>query len=107
VKSNSEQERAGDQRPLAFSLIRPYAKAAIQRRENLTRSARRTAHFKLEDAKSPADRGFRGAQRKSKLLERGADQARVGAPKKESAPGGKADLDSNRPDALARIGAIA
>src|SRR5271155_6016715 len=48
---HSEQERAGINDPSHFAYP-TYAKAAIQRRENLTRSA--DGHrFSLEDAKKP------------------------------------------------------
>ena len=56
----TEQERAGINDPSHFAYP-TYAKAAIQRRENLTRSADEL-RIQLEDAKSLLERSLRGAQ---------------------------------------------
>ena len=55
-----EQDRAGIDDPAHFAYP-TYAKAAIQRRENLTRSADEL-QVQLEDAKDALGGGLRGAQ---------------------------------------------
>src|SRR6201991_2866061 len=83
----TEQERAGINDPTHFAYP-TYAKAAIQRRENLTRSADEL-RIQLEDAKSLLSEAFEELK-KVELLDEG-DQAPDRA--QESA-GEKADLDS-------------
>ena len=56
----TEQERAGISDPSHFAYP-TYAKAAIQRRENLQRSADEL-RAQLEDAEEPPGRGFRGTE---------------------------------------------
>ena len=68
----TEQERAGINDPSHFAYP-TYAKAAIQRRENLTRSADEL-RIQLEDAKSLLERSLRGTQEG-----RTAGRARPGA----------------------------
>ena len=68
----TEQERAGINDPSHFAYP-TYAKAAIQRRENLTRSADEL-RIQLEDAKSAAGRSLRGTEEG-----RAARRARPGA----------------------------
>ncbi|MEH2611111.1 flagellar export protein FliJ [Bradyrhizobium sp. AZCC 1693] len=77
----TEQERAGINDPSHFAYP-TYAKAAIQRRENLTRSADEL-RIQLEDAKSLLSEAFEELKKVELLDER--DQARERA--EESAPG--------------------
>ena len=88
----TEQERAGINDPSHFAYP-TYAKAAIQRRENLTRSADEL-RIQLEDAKSLLGEAFEELKKVELLDER--DQARERA---EESAREQADLDSHRPDA--------
>ena len=83
----SEQERAGINDPSHFAYP-TYAKAAIQRRENLTRSADEL-RIQLEDAKSLLAEAFEELKKVELLDER--DQARERA---EESAREQADLDS-------------
>jgi flagellar FliJ protein len=83
----SEQERAGIDDPSHFAYP-TYAKAAIQRRENLTRSADEL-RIQLEDAKSLLGEAFEELKKVELLDER--DQARERA---EESAREQADLDS-------------
>jgi flagellar protein FliJ len=96
---HSEQERAGINDPAHFAYP-TYAKAAIQRRENLTRSADEL-RIQLEDAKSLLSEAFEELKKVELLDER--DQARERA---EESARDQADLDSIGL-MRARIGAIA
>src|SRR4030088_2589716 len=96
---HSEQERAGINDPAHFAYP-TYAKAAIQRRENLTRSADEL-RIQLEDAKSLLGEAFEELKKVELLDER--DQARERA---EESAREQADLDSIGP-MPSRIGAIA
>lgn len=82
-----EQERAGIDDPAHFAYP-TYAKAAIQRRENLTRSAEEL-RVQLEDAKMGLAEAFEDLKKVELLDER--DQARERA---EDAAREQADLDS-------------
>jgi flagellar FliJ protein len=84
---HSEQERAGINDPTHFAYP-TYAKAAIQRRENLTRSADEL-RIQLEDAKSLLGEAFEELKKVELLDER--DQARERA---EENAREQADLDS-------------
>src|SRR6202022_826433 len=84
---HSEQERAGINDPSHFAYP-TYAKAAIQRRENLTRSADEL-RIQLEDAKSLLTEAFEELKKGELLDER--DQARERA---EENAREQADLDS-------------
>ncbi len=95
----SEQERAGINDPSHFAYP-TYAKAAIQRRENLTRSADEL-RIQLEDAKSLLGEAFEELKKVELLDER--DQARERA---EESAREQADLDSIGL-MRARLGAIA
>src|ERR1700676_1922103 len=95
----SEQERAGINAPSHFAYP-TYAKAAIQRRENLTRSADEL-RIQLEDAKSLLGEAF--DELKKVKLAGGRAHARGGAGENARK---KADLDSIGL-MRARIGAIA
>src|ERR1700709_1705030 len=95
----SEQERAGINDPAHFAYP-TYAKAAIQRRENLTRSADEL-RIQLEDAKSLLSEAFEELKKVALLDER--DQARERA---EESAREQADMDSIGL-MRARIGAIA
>jgi flagellar FliJ protein len=95
----SEQERAGINDPTHFAYP-TYAKAAIQRRENLTRSADEL-RIQLEDAKSLLSEAFEELKKVELLDER--DQARERA---EENAREQADLDSIGL-MRARIGAVA
>src|SRR5260221_5451839 len=86
---HSEQERAGINDPSHFAYP-TYAKAAIQRRENLTRSADEL-RIQLEDAKTLLGEAFEELKKVELLDER--DQARERA--EENRPG-QAELDSIR-----------
>ena len=83
----TEQERAGINDPTHFAYP-TYAKAAIQRRENLTRSADEL-RIQLEDAKSLLGEAFEELKKVELLDER--DQARERA---EESAREQADLDS-------------
>ena len=83
----TEQERAGINDPAHFAYP-TYAKAAIQRRENLTRSADEL-RIQLEDAKSLLGEAFEELKKVELLDER--DQARERA---EESAREQADLDS-------------
>ena len=83
----TEQERAGINDPSHFAYP-TYAKAAIQRRENLTRSADEL-RIQLEDAKSLLAEAFEELKKVELLDER--DQARERA---EESAREQADLDS-------------
>jgi flagellar protein FliJ len=96
---HSEQERAGINDPSHFAYP-TYAKAAIQRRENLTRSADEL-RIQLEDAKSLLTEAFEELKKVELLDER--DQARERA---EESAREQADLDSIGL-MRSRIGAIA
>ena len=95
----AEQDRAGIHDPGHFAYP-TYAKAAIQRRENLTRSADEL-RIQLEDAKSLLGEAFDELKKVELLDER--DQARERA---EESAREQADLDSIGL-MRARIGAIA
>src|SRR3981189_558231 len=95
----TEQERAGINDPSHFAYP-TYAKAAIQRRENLTRSADEL-RIQLEDAKSLLSEAFEELKKVELLDER--DQARERA---EANAREQADMDSIGL-MRARIGAIA
>ena len=82
-----EQDRAGIHDPAHFAYP-TYAKAAIQRRENLTRSADEL-RIQLEDAKSLLTEAFEELKKVELLDER--DQARERA---EESAREQADLDS-------------
>ena len=88
----TEQERAGINDPSHFAYP-TYAKAAIQRRENLTRSADEL-RIQLEDAKSLLSEAFEELKKVELLDER--DQARERA---EESAREQADMDFDRPDA--------
>jgi flagellar export protein FliJ len=94
-----EQDRAGIHDPAHFAYP-TYAKAAIQRRENLTRSADEL-RIQLEDAKSLLGEAFEELKKVELLDER--DQARERA---EENAREQADLDSIGL-MRARLGAIA
>jgi flagellar protein FliJ len=83
----TEQDRAGINDPAHFAYP-TYAKAAIQRRENLTRSADEL-RIQLEDAKSLLSEAFEELKKVELLDER--DQARGRA---EESAREQADLDS-------------
>ena len=83
----TEQDRAGINDPSHFAYP-TYAKAAIQRRENLTRSADEL-RAQLEDAKSALSEAFEELKKVELLDER--DQARE---KAEESAREQADLDS-------------
>src|SRR6195952_2918431 len=83
----SEQERAGINDPSHFAYP-TYAKAAIQRRENLTRSADEL-RIQLEDAKALLGEAFEELKKVELLDER--DQARERA---EESAREQADMDS-------------
>ena len=83
----TEQERAGINDPSHFAYP-TYAKAAIQRRENLTRSADEL-RIQLEDAKSLLSEAFEELKKVELLDER--DQARERA---EESAREQADMDS-------------
>ena len=83
----TEQERAGINDPTHFAYP-TYAKAAIQRRENLTRSADEL-RIQLEDAKSLLSEAFEELKKVELLDER--DQARERA---EESAREQADMDS-------------
>ena len=83
----TEQERAGINDPAHFAYP-TYAKAAIQRRENLTRSADEL-RIQLEEAKSQLREAFEELKKVELLDER--DQARERA---EESAREQADLDS-------------
>ena len=83
----AEQERAGINDPSHFAYP-TYAKAAIQRRENLTRSADEL-RIQLEDAKSLLAEAYEELKKVELLDER--DQARERA---EESAREQADLDS-------------
>jgi len=83
----TEQERAGINDPTHFAYP-TYAKAAIQRRENLTRSADEL-RIQLGDAKSALSEAFEELKKVELLDER--DQARE---KAEENAREQADLDS-------------
>ena len=89
-----EQERAGINDPSHFAYP-TYAKAAIQRRENLTRSADEL-RIQLEDAKALLAEAFEELKKVELLDER--DQARERA---EENAREQADMDSHRVDARA------
>ena len=93
----TEQERAGINDPSHFAYP-TYAKAAIQRRENLTRSADEL-RIQLEDARSLLAEAFEELKKVELLDER--DQARERA---EENAREQADLDFDRTDALAHRG---
>ena len=95
----TEQERAGINDPTHFAYP-TYAKAAIQRRENLTRSADEL-RIQLEDAKACLAEAFEELKKVELLDER--DQARERA---EESAREQADLDSIGL-MRARLGAIA
>jgi flagellar protein FliJ len=95
----SEQERAGINDPAHFAYP-TYAKAAIQRRGNLTRSAEEL-RVQLEDAKAQLAEAFEELKKVELLDER--DQARERA---EESAREQADLDSIGL-MRARLGAIA
>ena len=95
----TEQERAGIHDPAHFAYP-TYAKAAIQRRENLTRSADEL-RIQLEDAKSLLAEAYEELKKVELLDER--DQARERA---EESAREQADLDSIGL-MRARIGAVA
>jgi flagellar export protein FliJ len=94
-----EQDRAGINDPSHFAYP-TYAKAAIQRRENLVRSADEL-RVQLEDAKAVLGEAFEELKKVELLDER--DQARVRA---EESAREQADLDSIGL-MRARIGAMA
>src|SRR6201989_2245860 len=96
---NTEQERAGINDPAHFAYP-TYAKAAIQRRENLTRSADEL-RIQLEDAKSLLGEAFEELKKVELLDER--DQARERA---EENAREQADMDSIGL-MRSRIGAVA
>jgi flagellar export protein FliJ len=83
----SEQERAGINDPTHFAYP-TYAKAAIQRRENLTRSAEEL-RVQLDDARAHLNEAFDELKKVELLDER--DQARERA---EESAREQADLDS-------------
>ncbi|PYE99925.1 flagellar export protein FliJ [Rhodopseudomonas faecalis] len=83
----AEQERAGINDPTHFAYP-TYAKAAIQRRENLTRSADEL-RVQLEDARAHLNEAFDELKKVELLDER--DQARERA---EESAREQADLDS-------------
>ena len=83
----AEQDRAGIHDPAHFAYP-TYAKAAIQRRENLTRSADEL-RIQLEDAKSLLSEAFEELKKVELLDER--DQARERA---EESAREQADMDS-------------
>jgi len=83
----TEQDRAGIHDPSHFAYP-TYAKAAIQRRENLTRSADEL-RIQLEDAKSLLGEAFEELKKVELLDER--DQARERA---EESAREQADMDS-------------
>src|SRR5216117_1423615 len=83
----AEQERAGIHDPTHFAYP-TYAKAAIQRRENLKRSADEL-RIQLEDAKSLLTKAFEELKKVELLDER--DQARERA---EESAREQADMDS-------------
>ena len=83
----TEQDRAGINDPSHFAYP-TYAKAAIQRRENLTRSADEL-RIQLEDAKSLLSEAFEELKKVELLDER--DQARERA---EESAREQADMDS-------------
>ena len=95
----TEQDRAGIHDPAHFAYP-TYAKAAIQRRENLQRSAEELK-IQLEDAKSHLAEAFEELKKVELLDER--DQARERA---EESAREQADMDSIGL-MRARIGAIA
>ena len=95
----TEQDRAGIHDPAHFAYP-TYAKAAIQRRENLTRSADEL-RIQLEDAKSLLSEAFEELKKVELLDER--DQARERA---EENAREQADMDSIGL-MRARLGAIA
>src|SRR5260370_10610528 len=95
----TEQDRAGINDPTHFAYP-TYAKAAIQRRENLTRSADEL-RIQLEDAKSLLSEAFEELKKVELLDER--DQARERA---EENAREQADMDSIGL-MRARLGAIA
>ena len=95
----TEQQRAGINDPTHFAYP-TYAKAAIQRRENLTRSADEL-RIQLEDAKSSLGEAFEELKKVELLDER--DQARERA---EENAREQADLNSIGL-MRARIGAVA
>ena len=95
----AEQERAGIHDPAHFAYP-TYAKAAIQRRENLTRSADEL-RIQLEDAKALLGEAFEELKKVELLDER--DQARERA---EENAREQADMDSIGL-MRARLGAIA
>ena len=88
----AEQDRAGINDPSHFAYP-TYAKAAIQRRENLTRSADEL-RIQLEDAKSLPGRGLRGTQEG-----RTAGRARSGARARRGKRPGAGRPRQHRPDA--------
>ena len=96
---STEQDRAGIHDPLHFAYP-TYAKAAIQRRENLTRSADEL-RGQLEDAKALLSEAFEELKKVELLDER--DQARA---REEENAREQADLDSIGL-MRARIGAVA
>jgi flagellar FliJ protein len=83
----TEQDRAGIQDPTHFAYP-TYAKAAIQRRENLTRSADEL-RVQLEDAKATLGEAFEELKKVELLDER--DQMRV---RDEEAAREQAELDA-------------
>src|ERR1700737_1751979 len=83
----SEQDRAGIHDPSHFAYP-TYAKAAMQRRENLKRSADELK-VQLEDAKATLGEAYEEKKRVELLEER--DQMRGGA---EEAPREQAELDA-------------
>ena len=93
----TEQERAGINDPSHFAYP-TYAKAAIQRRENLTRSAEEL-RVQLEDARGLLAEAFDELKKVELLDER--DQARERA---EESAREQADIDSHRFDACAASG---
>ena len=95
----TEQERAGINDPTHFAYP-TYAKAAIQRRENLARSADEL-RVQLEDAKALLSEAFEELKKVELLDER--DQARERA---EESAREQADMDSIG-WMRARLGAIA
>jgi flagellar export protein FliJ len=95
----TEQERAGINDPSHFAYP-TYAKAAIQRRENLTRSADEL-RVQLEDARAALTEAFEELKKVELLDER--DQARTRA---EDAAREQADLNAIGL-MRARMGAVA
>src|SRR3989441_9341390 len=83
----TEQDRAGINDPSHFAYP-TYAKAAIQRRENLTRSADEL-RIQLEDAKSLFSEAFEELKKVQLLAERAQARARRGESARE-----QADMDS-------------